>query len=724
MNKKYKLVQILKKYKLRSFYLQLLVMVVTLTAVFAAVSIALLYYLRGTMIEREREAQEINLKYSVEQFNSVIDKSYQAINSIIGNRSVVDKLFHYDRNIQSYEDNKEITDVISKLYIVYIADKNIKNVFIAQEKYDFVIDQNGVTNQALYLEKYFGGQAAAWQELVKERHRFTLRMNEDGSSIYVLQSIYSGNVKFATLCMEININKLQDMETFRQFIKDRIVCITDSEMNIIGYLSEKRDDNLIHLAIKNNNVNGYLVLNGGTSTKELNIIALTPIEMITGEVKISLAISLIIIAVTMFLGIIISFCIAGRIYRPLYNAADLIVTAGNRSGDNEFAVIEHNVNAILENNRTMTELVTRSTPMILESVFRKLIEDPESEKGLEDMLSTLSIELRDGDYMAVVIYADPVNDDIEEAIKRFFTDGVVSVFKRHKEEYVLIVYLRHELSRDVILRQCALMLNSTNTIIAAGRQYHDVYGIGKSYCDAVRALDSRSAVLRDEEVYDAEYDYPYVGYELPSNIESMLYNYIISGNSQLVMETIKNSLKNNLDREISFKEYLQLIDVFELYLTRVYENMDVSAREKIKYSAYSGAALSAEAVESRVKIMLENYEAITEFYDGEMHTDMMKNILKYIENNIERDIGLDDIASAVNLTPNYITKYFKSKNYINFKSYLTIKRIDKARELLTETCMAVKDIATRCGYNSSKQLIVNFSKLTGITPTEYRKRNV
>lgn len=50
-------------------------------------------------------------------------------------------------------------------------------------------------------------------------------------------------------------------------------------------------------------------------------------------------------------------------------------------------------------------------------------------------------------------------------------------------------------------------------------------------------------------------------------------------------------------------------------------------------------------------------------------------------------------------------------------------RNERARQLLNDTDMTVKDIAQKCGYNSSKQLITNFTKEMGITPTEYRKQN-
>ncbi len=92
-----------------------------------------------------------------------------------------------------------------------------------------------------------------------------------------------------------------------------------------------------------------------------------------------------------------------------------------------------------------------------------------------------------------------------------------------------------------------------------------------------------------------------------------------------------------------------------------------------------------------------------------LQSEVIIRILRYIEDNIDQDIGLTDVAEYVNLTPNYLTKYFKEKGGMNFKNFLTMKRMERAKELLVETRMTVKDIAAKCGYNSSKQFIVNFT---------------
>ena len=52
-----------------------------------------------------------------------------------------------------------------------------------------------------------------------------------------------------------------------------------------------------------------------------------------------------------------------------------------------------------------------------------------------------------------------------------------------------------------------------------------------------------------------------------------------------------------------------------------------------------------DEVEKRVETMLENYLKVTGFYSRSMHTETMERILKYIEDNMERDIGLEENSS-------------------------------------------------------------------------------
>ena len=719
----HKILYMVKKHRLRSVYSQLIAMIAALTLVFAILTITLLNVFRSSMVERATRMQEASLASVVEQLDDVVRNSYQAIYAVIGSTDVVDRILNYDRSIETYTEYQEIKEVISRLYMVKNSDLNVRNLFIIQRKYDFIIDPSGITDKAVYFRNHLKRELDFWEELAEKRHRFTLQISEDGSSLYVLHSMYAGGGEwFATLCMELDLNGLYDRESFREFRQDRIICVTDGDGGIVGYLSENRDDGLVEEAIQKGKVPGQLVLCGSTSGKELNIVSLIPMGQVMGDITGLFGICLLVFAVVMLLGILIAFRIANHIYRPLYHAMELIEAAGHQDGNDEIEILEHNVNTILRHNQDVTTAIARSAPIMLETMFQRIIMDVDSSENFEEMVDILPIEVRGGCYLTVVILEETALPDMDRRINDVFGGDIVSVFKRHKDEYVLILYQQQENFREEVRERCEALLRQTDVLIGVGKTYPDIYGIGRSYHDALRALDNRRADAEEAVVWDAEAMGESARYRIPSNAESVLYNYLVSGNSGLVRETIAQSLEKNRKSGIGFKEYLQLIGVYEEYLARVYETMDPSAAKGIPLLAYEGPSYTMAGVEKRVEVLLENYGRVAEFYRVNSHTDTVEEIMAYIEENLDRDIGLEDVAAAVNLTPNYITKYFKSKSGINFKNFLTMKRLERAKELLVETDLTVKDIAERCGYNSSKQLIVNFTKDTGLSPTEYRRR--
>lgn len=94
-----------------------------------------------------------------------------------------------------------------------------------------------------------------------------------------------------------------------------------------------------------------------------------------------------------------------------------------------------------------------------------------------------------------------------------------------------------------------------------------------------------------------------------------------------------------------------------------------------------------------------------------------------IEDEYMNDISLNEVAQRLSLSVPYLSKHFKDETGINFKDYVTLCKINKAKELLISSSMTNELIAQAVGYNTSLQLGRMFKKLENITPSEYRKRN-
>ncbi|MEX2414524.1 MAG: response regulator [Paenibacillaceae bacterium] len=102
--------------------------------------------------------------------------------------------------------------------------------------------------------------------------------------------------------------------------------------------------------------------------------------------------------------------------------------------------------------------------------------------------------------------------------------------------------------------------------------------------------------------------------------------------------------------------------------------------------------------------------------------DIVHQIKQYIMENSSKDISLEMIADRVNLSPYYISKLFKEQLGLNYIDYLTECRIERAKSLMCDSELSLKEITFEIGYNDPNYFSRVFRRVYGISPTEYRKR--
>ncbi len=107
----------------------------------------------------------------------------------------------------------------------------------------------------------------------------------------------------------------------------------------------------------------------------------------------------------------------------------------------------------------------------------------------------------------------------------------------------------------------------------------------------------------------------------------------------------------------------------------------------------------------------------------EKSNDVIKSVKDYINENFSKDISLDDASRIVGISPYYFSKIFKEETGENFIEYLTAVRIEKAKELLSNSKLSMKEICQMCGYSDPNYFSRTFKKNVGVTPTEYKDNN-
>lgn len=95
--------------------------------------------------------------------------------------------------------------------------------------------------------------------------------------------------------------------------------------------------------------------------------------------------------------------------------------------------------------------------------------------------------------------------------------------------------------------------------------------------------------------------------------------------------------------------------------------------------------------------------------------------LKYIEENYQKSFSLKEMASLLNLSPDYISRQLKSEVGLSTIEYLRNFRIAKAMEQLKTTDWPISIIAENGGFGDLSNFSRQFKQVVGISPSTFRK---
>ncbi|MBY0224040.1 MULTISPECIES: helix-turn-helix domain-containing protein [Sporosarcina] len=125
-------------------------------------------------------------------------------------------------------------------------------------------------------------------------------------------------------------------------------------------------------------------------------------------------------------------------------------------------------------------------------------------------------------------------------------------------------------------------------------------------------------------------------------------------------------------------------------------------------------------IDKWVRTIINEYNLQVNEGHNEQSLKSVQEILQYIEEHFQEEIGLETVAAQVNLSPNYVSAIFKQTTGSSFSYYVTDRRMKKAKHLLEDFNMTVYEIAETIGYSSSQYFSRVFKNHVGMTPSAYR----
>lgn len=97
-------------------------------------------------------------------------------------------------------------------------------------------------------------------------------------------------------------------------------------------------------------------------------------------------------------------------------------------------------------------------------------------------------------------------------------------------------------------------------------------------------------------------------------------------------------------------------------------------------------------------------------------------IIEFLKERVYERVNIDDICYKISYSRAYVFKKFKSVTGKTVMEYYLQLKIMRAKELLSEGTLSVKEISEKLSFDTPNYFTKTFKKFCGYTPTEYRKK--
>lgn len=112
--------------------------------------------------------------------------------------------------------------------------------------------------------------------------------------------------------------------------------------------------------------------------------------------------------------------------------------------------------------------------------------------------------------------------------------------------------------------------------------------------------------------------------------------------------------------------------------------------------------------------LIQNYEDINDI-------DLKRRLLQYVDENYNSIDSMKEVASVFNYNYTYLSRMFKEVTGTTFIRYITLKRIEAAKQIMSEhPGISIKLVGEKVGYTDQHYFSRIFKAITGMSPSEYK----
>jgi AraC-like DNA-binding protein len=644
------------------------------------------------------------------------------------------KSVHLKEQIVPYTVTNEFFD---KMFLVFDID-------------DYVFTSLTSINMDLFLEQIMQCEEVPPEELkqyirehkglkILKRQKVTSSLLDSGSEPMITFIVPIGGEQQSTgsLIFLVKENTYLDMFAQEIYEEHNTYIIYENQVMVDTLSFEIPDELVIEKSINNTSTlideieyqgKEYLLLSLYGQQKNMQYVTVIPVNAILDNLK-SAQVGFWVFLIGLSIPVIfLMLYLAQRNYKPISDIRHML-SEGNVSHD-DFTVIKNGISNLVGKNVDLATRLEQSSSMRKSNFIKNFIKGRHTDKSeCIEAAAKLKIDINKHYYIVSLVSASPEVEGafvIEELakIKGDNVDGYgVEVIALEQILFVWFSDKPQELDNWAERANELCRNKNEDSVVSVSAIHDNIKNAANAYLEASAAFDNRfimgnAHVLRFEDVsYSAKNIVAYT-----RNYMDILKKAMHSGETDAVNKAIDDLFGYLAGMKVSlFTFRLIYNDIISIMLSdqAAYEDDEVNLLHIYDVFTLSSCRSIDDLDDMLRKLcheVLQNKKLTKEDDHPIIHS-----IVEYLnENYSDANLNISAVADKYDISAARLSLDFKELMEMGPSEYLLLLRIEKSKELLSETDMSVKDICKAVGYYDTSGFIRRFRRYLAITPLQYR----
>ena len=470
----------------------------------------------------------------------------------------------------------------------------------------------------------------------------------------------------------------------------------------------------------------FVLMRYKTDISGIQMISGVPADTLYMETAAVLSRSLILIALCTLAALAAALLLARYSYRPIRQLMSALPDTGSMD---EFLAIRQHMNGMRSSIETMEERSAAVMPIVHDQLITSLLRG-RTDDWLMEMLKYTYPELCSAECFFVILLSPGSGADVPHG-PLYLSQAGETLYGVQLEDERLAAFIAAGRSGDDTrvpclreLRQLIGPAQAAYTALSAGGTVADAGHITTSYLEAFVALQRQQ-----EDAGEGIFVYrslPKANSAAPSvqrDRETLITMYLQSLHSvdeDVALSMLHNVMDRFAQENTSFLyRHFHFVELFSRTLESVPEQITDTFRAEI---SDLDQFASPEAFMSIMERLTRQTCRAQSRLRRSRQLDNRRSILALLDAHCyEANFSLESLSGMAGYSATYVNRCLREETGSSFGQLVSIRRMDKARELLSQTDMMIKDITREVGYLDAASFVRKFKEAEGMTPSEYRE---